>query len=199
MQEWLIHFSTNHMFLTYGVIVFLGFAEGPFLSMFSGVLIRFGYLSFIPAYIALMLGDLIGDLVWYYVGRQYGTRFIKRFGKYVSVTEESVEKVSRIFHKYKDRILIISKISNGFGFALVTIITAGIVRIPFARYISINVIGQFVWTGLLLGVGYFLGNLYTQVDTVFGYAFVSMVVAIFIAAFIGYGKYLKTRAQNINI
>ena len=198
MQEWLIHVAANHMFLVYAIIVFLGFAEGPFLSMLSGALIRFGYLSFVPAYIALMLGDLIGDVVWYCVGRQFGIRFIKRFGKYVSVTEESVEKVSRIFHKYKDRILIISKISNGFGFALVTIITAGIVRIPFARYLSINVIGQFVWTGLLLGVGYFLGDLYTQVNTILGYAFVSMVVLIVIAAFIGYGKYLKTKAQSMS-
>ena len=79
MQEWLINLSTNHTIWVYIFIVFFAFAEGPYLSLVLGVVLKFGYFSFIPVYLALMFGDLIGDVFWYYVGYFYGHGFIKRF------------------------------------------------------------------------------------------------------------------------
>ena len=82
MQEWLINLSTNHTIWVYIFIVFFAFAEGPFLSMVFGVIIKLGYFSVLPVYIALMAGDILGDTFWYYIGFFYGHRFIGRFGKY---------------------------------------------------------------------------------------------------------------------
>jgi membrane protein DedA with SNARE-associated domain len=197
VQAWLIQLVTIHPYVVYGIIVVLACAEGPVLSMIGGVLIKLGYFSFIPLYAALMIGDLIGDAIWYYIGRYFGHRFIKRFGKYFDITEESVAKVTTIFHKYKHHILLISKVTNGFGFALVTLMTAGMVKIPFWRYLAINLIGQFVWTGLLLGIGYFFSNLYLTVDSIIGKM---GVVAAFVVVFIGflqYKKYLSKRAKQM--
>ena len=199
MQEWLIQLATVHPYIIYGIVVALACAEGPILSMVFGVLLKLGYVSFIPIYTALMVGDLIGDVAWYYIGRHFGHRFIDRFGKYFDITEESVEKVTRFFHKYKHRVLFISKISNGFGFALVTLMTAGMVRIPFWRYLAINLIGQFVWTGLLLGVGYFFGNAYMAVDNVIGKLSIVALFILIIFALNGYKKYLSRRAKAMQI
>jgi len=199
MQEWLINLGTDHAYWVYAFIIVLACAEGPMLSMIFGVILKLGYFSFIPIMLSLMIGDLIGDVVWYYIGYRFGHRFIGRFGKYFSITEENIGKVTRIFHKYKHRILLISKMSNGFGFALVTLMAAGMARIPFINYISINVIGQFVWTGFLLGVGYFFGNLYLQVDSILGKMAVVALFAIIFWAFKGYKKYLRTKAEALNI
>ncbi len=199
MQEWLIQVAHTHQYIVYAIIVVLACAEGPILSMLFGVLIKLDYFSLLPVYAALMIGDLIGDVIWYYIGRYWGHSFIKRFGKYFSITEESVAKVERIFHKYKHPILFISKISNGFGFALVTLMTAGMVRIPFWRYLSINIIGQFIWSGLLIGVGYFFSNLYLQVDSILGRIAVVAGFVVVFAAFMGYKKYLKTKAEQFKI
>ncbi|MFA6554064.1 MAG: DedA family protein [Candidatus Paceibacterota bacterium] len=195
MQEWLIQLVTVHPYVVYAIIIVTACAEGPILSLIGGVLIKLGYFSFIPLYVALMVGDLLGDALWYNIGRYYGHRFIKRFGKYFDITEESVIKVTDIFHKYKHHILFISKITNGLGFALVTLMTAGMVKIPFWRYMAINATGQFVWTGFLIGVGYFFGNLYVTVESVLGKMF---VVAMFILVFIGflrYKRYLSKKAK----
>ncbi len=199
MQEYLIWLGTHHAYLVYGIIIVLACAEGPILSMIFGVLIKLGDFGFLPVYASLMVGDLIGDAVWYYIGHRWGHAFIKRFGKYFSVTEEGVAKVTRIFHKYRHRILFISKISNGFGFALVTLMTAGMVKIPFWRYLSINVVGQFIWTGLLIGVGYFFGNLYLGVSSLLGRMSVVAAFILVFWAFMGYKKYLKTKADTFDI
>ncbi|MFA6601393.1 MAG: DedA family protein [Candidatus Paceibacterota bacterium] len=197
MQEWLISLVSIHPYLVYGIIVLTACAEGPILSMIGGALVKLGYLHFWPLYAALMLGDLIGDVAWYYIGYHFGHRFIRRFGKYVNITEEGVAKVTRIFHDYKHRILFISKISNGFGFALVTLVTAGMVRIPFWFYMLVNLIGQFIWSGLLIGVGYFFSNLYVTVDSILGKISVVIGFIIVLVAFIQYNKYLKKQADKM--
>jgi len=144
-----------------------------------------------------MLGDLIGDAGWYYVGRRYGHVFVTRYGKYFNVTESGVERMTRLFHRYKNSVLFLSKISNGFGFALVTLTTAGMVRIPFGRYMLVNLMGQLIWTGFLLDAGYFFTHLCVTVNSVVGR--MSLVAAGAILAAIGYRywKYLRGRAERL--
>ncbi len=172
--------------------------EGPFVMMVSGFLIKLGYLDFVPAYFLLMAGDLMGDALWYGIGYHWGEGFIRRFGKYVSITDAGVAALKRLFHRYQDWILLISKITMGFGFALGTLMIAGLVKIPFRRYLLLNFFGQFVWTGFLVGVGFVLGNAYLQVDNVLGKLFVVMLLIIAFLALVGFGKYLRTRMLKTN-
>jgi membrane-associated protein len=196
MEQWLITLVNNYPVLVYALIVLISFVEGPILTILCGIIWSLGIVSFWPIYIALMVGDLIGDIVWYWIGRLFGHRFIGRFGKYFSIEEKEVTIVSKIFHKYKNSILLVSKITMGLGFALVTLITAGIVKIPFKRYLTVNTVGQVVWTAVLLIVGYLFGDLYAQFDNIFGK--ISLIGLIVLAALvlIGYGKYVRTRLSK---
>ncbi len=74
----------------YVLIVPVAIVGGPPFSILLGFIVRFSTLTFIPTYICLMLGELIGDAGWYWIGYRYGERFIKRFGKYVSITDKHV-------------------------------------------------------------------------------------------------------------
>lgn len=199
MKDILITLSADHTYLVYAFTIIFGCVEGPILSLVFGVLIKLGYFSIAPIYVCLMLGDLIGDTFWYFIGKHFGLRFVKRFGKYFSITEHNVDKISDLFHKYKHRILFISKISNGFGFSLVTLMTAGIVRIPFWKYLSVNLLGQFVWTGLLLIVGFFFSNLYLEVNTWIGRMSVIALFVMLFFAFIGYKNYIKKKAESLTL
>lgn len=199
MQDWLIQVAHTHQYIVYAIIVVLACVEGPILSMIFGVLIKFGYFSFWPVYIALMLGDLAGDTIWYQIGKNFGHRFIGRFGKYFSITEEKVGRVTDIFHRYKHSIIFISKITTGFGFAIVTLFTAGMVKIPFKRYIFMNFLGQFVWTGILLAIGYFFGQIYTQIDSLLSRLFLVALFILILFALNGYKKYLRSQVNKLNI
>lgn len=198
-MKWIIDFASQHEYVIYAVLILLGFLEGPFLSMICGVILKLGYLHLVPVYASLMAGDLIGDAVWYYIGYFFGHRFIRRFGKFFSISETGVAKVTRIFERYHERILVISKLSNGFGFALVTLMTAGMVRIPFGRYLTINLLGQFLWTGLLLSIGYYLGHAYLTINTLLGKASVVALAVVVVFAMYGYRKYLADRAEKMSI
>ena len=199
MQDWLIQLITFHQYAVYGVVIVLACVEGPILSIIFGALWRFGYVDFLPIYAALMLGDILGDTILYSVGYFFGHRFVGRFGKYLSITEQSVQKVTKIFHKHKTKILILSKLTNGLGFSIVTLVTAGMVKIPYWRFLIMNMIGQLIWTGALLAVGYFFGTAYASINSVLWKLSVAVAFVIVIFALNGYRKYMAKRANTLNV
>lgn len=197
MQEFLIGLSTNHAIWIYIFIVVFSFIEGPVLAMVFGVIIKLGYFDFPTVYLALMTGDLLGDIFWYYIGLYYGQRFINKFGKYFRITEEGVEKAKEVFHKNKHKILFISKITNGFGLGLAILLAAGMTKLPFKKYLAVNAMGQIIWTGLLISIGYFFGNLYIKINDIAGRFFITLVLVIIVIAFYRYVKYLQIKAQSL--
>ena len=158
----------------------------------SGILLKLNFFYFWPIYFALMLGDFTADICWYWVGYFGGRNFVDRFGKYFSLTPDVLEKIEGFFHKHQDKILFISKITMGFGFAVATLFVAGLVKIPFKRYAWFNFLGGFVWTGVLLLVGYFFGNLYAVLNKGFKVVFIIGLAALMTGVLYGGGRYFKT-------
>lgn len=175
----------------YAIMLPVSIIEGPILSMVAGFFIHAGVLALIPSLLVLMLGDLIGDVLWYWLGRSYGHGFISRFGKYVSITEENISTVQRIFHRYHTPILLFSKLTMGLGFPGATLFTAGLAHVPFWRFMALNTVGQVVWTGLLIAIGYYLGQLYLQINGVLGVIATAAIIAIVFALLVGFGKYVR--------
>ncbi len=184
MTAYLIQLVTLHPLTIYLIIVVLAIIEGPFLSLTSGALLFAGYFHFWPLYFSLMLGDLIGDVGWYTIGYWWGHRFVARFGQYFDLTEKHINKVKEIFHRHHEKILFFSKTTNGLGLALAILFTAGLSHIPFRRYLAINFMGQLIWSGLLIAIGYSFGNLYVTINSVIGKAFLVIVVVILLLGII---------------
>lgn len=142
------------------VLIFAGcFTEGSVVMMATGVLAHQGLVAFWPAFAALVLGDILSDIVWYCLGRFGGRRFVDRWGYLLGATPGIVSVVERRFRAYHTSILWISKLTMGFGFAIVTLMTAGLLRVPFHRYVAINLAGGLIWVFALFMVGFHFGNL----------------------------------------
>lgn len=153
-------------FLSASKYVLLGlgtFFEGSGAMLAAGYLLRLGVVSLLPLYITLFLADILSDIIWYFIG-YYGARsFVVRWGSYVKVTPQILDVLTEKFKKNDTRILIISKMSMGFGFAVGIILTAGIVRVPFSKFLLINTLGSLVWVMFLIVVGYELGNVLSAI------------------------------------
>ncbi len=182
----------------YGYIIAypIGIAEGPVAMMLSGFLVRLGILSFWPIYLILSEGDLTGDVLWYMIGRHGARQLIQKLGRFFSVTEENLERGERLFQKHQGKILFISKITMGFGFALGTLMAAGAARVPFKKYMTINLLGQFIWTGFLFAVGYFLGHLYTLVDKSLRWAFIGGMIVFAALAAYGFARFMRQKVGS---
>ena len=186
IAQWLLAFR-------YPIAYPLTIVEGPVVMLLSGFLVRLGFFAFWPIYLVLIAGDLTGDIVWYWVGRSGARTIINKYGRFLNLTEENVDRAEKFFHEHQVKILFISKITMGFGFALATLVAAGAAKVPFKKYLTINFIGEFIWAGILVGAGYFLGNLYTLVDKSLRIAFVVAAIVFLGLVAYGFSKFMGKR------
>lgn len=172
-------------------VVFLGcIVEGPIVMMTSGFLYRLGQFDIVPLYFSLMGGDFVADLAWYGVGRFGAGPIVNRFGKFLNITPEIISKIEKRFKTYQDKILFISKITMGFGFALATLIVAGMLRVEFKRYVILNALGGFIWTAFLLAVGFFFGDIYDRIQGPLKIVFVFFSILVVIYGIWAINRYL---------
>lgn len=161
--------------------------------MGAGVLLHAGEFAFWPLYFTLLLGDFVGDIMWYFVGRNAAEPFLRRFGHIFGVTKNVFEKTENLFRRHDAKILFVSKITMGFGFALAVLMAAGAMRVPFRKYVILNLLGGFVWTGLLVALGFFFGGLYGIVSDSFKILFIGATVVVLIAVFYGLTSFLRKK------
>lgn len=146
------------------VLLFAGsFLEGPAVMMGGGILWRLGEVDFLPMYGALVAGDFIADMMWYTVGYVAGRAVVQRWGHLINLTPEIFERIQKRFHYHQNSILIVSKLTSGFGFAIATLVTAGTMRVKLWRYAAIQFFGGLAWVGVIVMVGYYFGDVLSNI------------------------------------
>lgn len=78
----------------------------------------------------------------------------------------------------------------GFGLAVATLTTAGMLRVPLSRYIAINLSGGLVWVFAMMMVGYYFGNVLAYIPEQLQLIF---ALGVLTAAFFG----LKWLSQKL--
>ena len=153
------------------------------------VLLHLDVVTFLPLYATLLVADIAADVMWYAIGYHGARSFVTRWGSYIKVTPEILNVLTEKFHKHDTRILVISKLSMGFGFAVGVLLTAGMVRVPFLKFLTINVLGSLVWVLFLIGLGYLLGNVLRSIPLLLQVGIV--IAGIF--AFLAFYRYLVSQ------
>ena len=185
MPSWLPFLFLDYKYI---LIALLAIPEGPIVMAISGFLVRAEVLSLWPAYFALVIGDFVADIIWYFLGRRGGMKIVhSKFGKFMGLNEKNIMMTEKYFHKYHTSILFISKLTTGFGFAPVVLFTAGLVKIPFKKYCLLNFFGGFIWTGFLMALGFSFSHFFITIKDINGKIFLigSALIILFIIYRIG--------------
>ena len=163
------------LLLTYKYIILIPLAiiEGPIVSVIAGFLVTLGVFNPLLVYVVMVLGDIIGDGIIYYIGYSG-----KRFLKYFRVTEEKLEKAKQYFHENHKKAIFMSKLVHGIGFT--GLIAAGASHVPYKRYFLTCTFISVVQSAVMLTVGILFGHAYVQIGKYLDYyaAGVSVIVLI---------------------
>lgn len=144
----------------YALLFFACFFEGTLAMVAGGLLWSIGAVAFWPMYLVLLAADISSDTCWYLLGR-FGTRaFIERWGHVFGIEHENLARAQRRFSRHDILIIILSKLTMGFGLAIPTLITVGTLRIPYPRFITINTVGALVWVLAMILVGAYVGEIF---------------------------------------
>jgi membrane protein DedA with SNARE-associated domain len=146
----------------YFILFPLAAIEGPILGFVSGSLLALGYFNLLPLYLTLILADVLPDITYYFIGR-FGKkkRLVERMGSKVGVTPERFEMLHMLWHTHTVKAMMITKFSYGLSTPL--LIIAGLVHLPLRRFVILSTLIAALQYGVLVGLGYFLGDYFLQV------------------------------------
>ncbi|MQG34419.1 MAG: DedA family protein [SAR202 cluster bacterium] len=102
------------------------------------------------------LGNLLGSWIAYYISLKGGRPLLRKYGKYVLVTQHEVERAEEWFQKYGELAVFVSRLLP----VVRTFISvpAGIARMNIWRFSFYTFVGSYPWSlGLAYG-GYKLGE-----------------------------------------
>src|SRR3954468_12056423 len=104
------------------------------------------------AFIAAVLGDNVG----YWIGVRGGRRLVHRFGKYIFITPERLERAEKFFARRGNRIVVVARFID--GLRQLNGVIAGITAMPWRTFLIYNAIGAALWVGWWCTIAYLLGT-----------------------------------------
>lgn len=161
---------------------------------FSGYLVTTGRFGLMEVAVAGAVGNVLGSLLAYWLGfwghEKLVRRLVRRFGKWVLFTEEELDLTEKLLHKYKDLVVLGSRVVP--GIRTVISLPCGIAKLPLARFVILTFIGSLIWSYLLAWIGFVLGQNWRTIGPYFHKLDVVIVVGIVAAgAFYIYYKLRK--------
>jgi membrane protein DedA with SNARE-associated domain/rhodanese-related sulfurtransferase len=176
-----LQFLTQHGALVLFVVVLaeqIGFPVPAFLFLIAaGALVGTGQMSLGMAIGAAALAAVMGDQLWYELGRRRGRRVLNWLCRISFEPSSCVSWTEEFFTRHGVRSLIIAK----FIPALSTIAPplAGIVGLRLPPYLMYNGLGTVLWVSSGIGVGYAFSDQLEQAVSVVAYLGPAMALILF--------------------
>ena len=143
----------------------------------------------VVAFFAAVTGDNIGFAIGHFGGRALALRF----GKYVFLTEERLDKAERFFDRRGSIVITFARFVEGLRQA--NGIIAGITGMHWLRFLVFNAIGAALWVGTWITIGYFAGN---NITTIYHYItlYSYYVLAGLVVLIVGYIVWRRRRRRR---
>jgi membrane protein DedA with SNARE-associated domain len=146
--------SLEELISTYGyAAIALGtFLEGETILILGGLAAYRGYLELPWVLVSAFWGTLLGDQLYFYIGRAKGQSVLEKHRNWKSKSE----KVFSLLNKHQ--VLLILGFRFLYGLRTVTPIVLGASRIAPVRFLILNIFGALTWTIAIGVMGYIFGH-----------------------------------------
>ena len=157
-----------------------------------------GRLNIVLVGVLAFFGAVVGDNIGFAIGHFGGRALVERWGKYVFLTPERLDKAADFFDRHGGKVIVIARFVEGLRQA--NGIIAGTTGMHWAKFLAFNALGAALWVGLWTSVGYFSGS---NIDAIYSAAsrfsaYFGIVVGVLIVAYVGWRvlRYRRERAAK---
>jgi membrane protein DedA with SNARE-associated domain/rhodanese-related sulfurtransferase len=103
-----------------------------------------------------VIACLLGDLIWYYLGRHRGVQVLKVLCRISLEPDSCVRQTENFFIRHGTRSLILAKFIP--GLSTVTPALAGLFKVNVGRFLLYNGLGALLWTAAFIAPGYLFSD-----------------------------------------
>ena len=166
----------------------------------AGYLVAKGEMSFVLAVACGVLGSILGAMANYGLALWLGRAFVRRMGRYVLVSERSLDRSERFFADHGEISTFLARMLPVVRHLIS--LPAGLARMPLRRFVVFTGLGAAVWCTILTWIGWFIGKkedllLSALDDEAKRYAGLAMVILlpILTAVAVAYVVWRRRRAR----
>ncbi len=166
---------------------------------FGGFLTTYTNMNVWGVIIAATIGSVVGAIILYIIGRilnaeRLARLFDSRLGKLLRLKKEDVRKAERWFLKHGNKAVFFCRFVPIVR-SLISI-PAGVAKMQLCPFLSLTVIGTFIWNVVLVFLGKIAGNAWEKIaGYVDVYAMIALAVFVLIAIVVG-AIFIKKRFLN---
>lgn len=153
------------------------------LLVFCGYLISKGKMHPVAAWASALAGSWCGISLSYTIGRTFGIGVVHRFGKYLHIDEDRLNKIHQWFDRIGHWALFVGYYVAGVRHF--TAIVAGMSKLRFPSFMAYAWTGGLCWVTTFLTIGYYLGENWKQIaDSIQHYlVYISILLIAAIACY----------------
>ena len=181
----------------YWLLVPIVMVEGPIATIIAGLLASFGFMNPYIVFPLIVVGDVLGDSLYYALGRFGSKHFLQGWGKYIGFTIQRAEKLKDHFRKHAGKTLLLGKFTHFLGAAV--LVAAGLAMMPFFPFVGYSILGTIPKSLILFFLGFYFGQTYILLNYYLDYAAVGVLVLVllFILSYIVYSKFEKKISRKV--
>ena len=145
-----------------------------------------GRLNVVAVGVAAFIAAIIGDNIGFAIGHFGGRALALRWGKYVFLTEERLNKAEAFFDRRGAIVITFARFVEGLRQA--NGIIAGITGMHWLRFLIFNAIGAALWVGTWVSLGYLAGDHITTIYhyiTLYSY-YVLIALAVLVVGYVAW-------------
>lgn len=161
--------------------------EGPIVTSAAAFASVSGYFNLYYIFVLSLLGDLIGDVIYYVMGYWGRMKLVERFGHKFGLSKECLEKIDKLLNSHPIKTLTAIKLNP--LIPLPGLMLVGSSKMPLKKYVIISLAVTAPKSILFIVMGYYFGNLYDIIAYYGNFGFAIVFVAIF--GFIAFHIYRK--------
>lgn len=141
-----------------------------FITMpFAGFLASTGYWHLSTIILIGILGNTFGGIFAYWFGYKKGEiwirAFIRKFGKFILLSEEKFNKGIELFNKFDKKIVFASRIIP--IVRAFTSLPAGVAKVNFPSFVILSILGNIIYVTFLGYLGFVLGENWSLIAPIF--------------------------------
>jgi membrane protein DedA with SNARE-associated domain len=150
--------------------------------------------SWLAVLVVATAGAVAGSLMGYLIGAWGGRPLLDRWGRYVHIYPDDLDRADAWFARYGDWAVFFARLVPLLR-ALINY-PAGVARMPLGRFVLFSTLGSLPWNAALLLVGFLLGENYRHLyDAVRPFEYVIYAVVLIGGAYVIY-RWLRARGSR---
>jgi membrane protein DedA with SNARE-associated domain len=184
--------------ISYFVLFILMVVEGPIVTSAAAFVAHLGFFTLPMIFILSIAGDIVGDFIYYGIGRASRETLLVKHGHRFGLGPEKMALFDQAFKMHTFKSLVIAKLAPAIPGPV--IIAAGALRMSFWRLIWVSFVVAVPKYLIFMVLGYEFGGLYVRFFHYYDIVGWIVIPALMIGAYFLYKKALKTilgKSENL--